>query len=91
MAEMLCLMSFLPLVFAAGRRHGDVMSFWRALREFFAVQVELHERMALADRPWEEEFLHWAGGELHGWRLPPSGRRVGTTRDGWCPDLTRRA
>ena len=61
------------------------MSVWRALRDFVAVQAELHERMALRDRPWEEEFLHWSGGELHGWRLPPPGRRIGTTRDGWCP------
>jgi hypothetical protein len=60
------------------------MSAWSKLREFLAVQVELHERMALLDRPWEEEFLHWCGGELHGWRLPPPGRRIGTTRDGWC-------
>ncbi|NYJ05659.1 hypothetical protein GGQ55_001937 [Geodermatophilus daqingensis] len=34
------------------------MSVWRALRDFFAVQAELHERMSLRDRPWEEEFLH---------------------------------
>ena len=61
------------------------MSAWRALRDFFAVQVELHERKALLDRPWEEEFLHWSGGELHGTRLPPGGRRHGVTRNGWCP------
>jgi hypothetical protein len=61
------------------------MSAWRAVRDFLAVQVELHERMALRDRPWEEEFLHWSGSELHGSRLPPPGRRVATTRDGWCP------
>jgi len=66
------------------------MSVWSALRGFVAVQVELHERMALLDRPWEEEFLHWAHGELHGWRLPPPGRRIGTTRDGWCPAQGRR-
>jgi len=63
----------------------DAMSVWGALREFWETQVELHERMALRDRPWEEEFLHWSGGQLHGWRLPPPGRRIGTTRDGWCP------
>ncbi len=61
------------------------MSVWGALREFWEIQVGLHERVALRNRPWEEEFLHWSGGQLHGWRLPPPGRRVGTTRDGWCP------
>jgi hypothetical protein len=61
------------------------MSVWGALREFWETQVELHERVALRNRPWEEEFLHWSGGQLHGWRLPPPGRRVGPTRDGWCP------
>jgi hypothetical protein len=64
---------------------------WRAVRDFLAVQVELHDRAALALRPWEEDFLHWAGGELHGTRVPPPGRRLGTTRDGWCPHLTRPA
>jgi hypothetical protein len=62
---------------------------WRGLREFLAVQVELHERAALLDRPWEEEFLHWAGGgrELHGRLVPPPGRGRGTTRSGWCPGV----
>ena len=47
----------------------------RGLREFLAVQVELHERAALLDRPWEEEFLHWVGDglELHGRLVPPPG------------------
>jgi hypothetical protein len=60
---------------------------WRAIRELLAVQVELHDRMALRDRPWEEEFLHWAadGRVLHGTVPPPAGRRRGTTRSGWCP------
>jgi hypothetical protein len=61
------------------------MSAWRALRDFLAVQVELHERLLLSNRPWEEEFLHWCGGELHGFRVPPAHRHVGTTRSGWCP------
>jgi hypothetical protein len=62
---------------------------WRGLREFLAVQVELHERAALLNRPWEEEFLHWAGDgrELHGRLLPPPGRGHSTTRSGWCPGL----
>src|SRR3954471_13661556 len=59
--------SSLPLVLAHGTRHGGRMSVWGALREFWDTQVELHERMALRDRPWEEEFLHWSGGRLHGW------------------------
>jgi hypothetical protein len=65
---------------------------WRGLREFLAVQVELHERMALLDRPWEEEFLHWAGDdghELHGRLVPPPGPHRSTTRSGWCPGLAR--
>ena len=51
---------------------------------------ELEQRRALLDRPWEEEFLHWAGGELHGWRVPPPGRQRSTTRSGWCPGLAAR-
>jgi hypothetical protein len=64
---------------------------WRGLREFLAVQVELHERAALLDRPWEEEFLHWAadGRELHGWLVPPRRWCRGTTRSGWCPGMVR--
>ena len=31
-----------------------------ALREFDAEVTELHERQRLCNRPWEEEFLHWA-------------------------------
>jgi len=54
------------------------------LREFTAVQLDLAERRDLRDRPWEEEFLHWAtDGTLHGHRLPPPGRHS-TTRSGWC-------
>jgi len=62
---------------------------WRGLREFLAVQVELHERAALLDRPWEEDLLHWAGDghELHGRLVPPPGRGRGTTRSGWCPGV----
>jgi hypothetical protein len=59
----------------------------RALRDFLAVQVELHERMALRDRPWEEDLLHWsADGRLHGSIPPPPGRRS-VTRGGWCNGL----
>jgi hypothetical protein len=60
--------------------------FWKALREAWADQVELHERLILLNRPWEEEFLHWADGELHGSLTPPrDGRRRSTTKRGWCP------
>ena len=69
---------------------GPVHRAWRAVHEFVAVQMELQERRALRDRPWEEEFLHWAGGELHGWRVPPPGRQRSTTRSGWCPGLAVR-
>ena len=64
---------------------------WRGLRGFLCVQVELHERAALLDRPWEEEFLHWAGDgrELHGQLVPPPGRGRGTTTRGWCPGMVR--
>jgi hypothetical protein len=59
---------------------------WRAVREFCAVQVELNERRALLDRPWEQDLLHWADGELHGSVVPPAdGRRRGVTTGGWCP------
>jgi hypothetical protein len=58
---------------------------WRSVREFCAVQVELQERLILADRPWEQELLHWADGELHGRVAPPDdGRRRSVTADGWC-------
>jgi hypothetical protein len=64
---------------------------WHGVREFLAVQVELRERAALLDRPWEEEFLHWAdeGRELHGRLVPPPGRGRSTTRTGWCPGTVR--
>ena len=64
---------------------------WRALREFLAVQVELHERAALLDRPWEEEFLHWAGDgrELHGRLVPPPRRGRSPSLSGWCPGMVR--
>lgn len=47
----------------------------------------MRARRSLADRPWEEDLLHWAkDGTLHGHVSPPSdGRRRSTTADGWCP------
>ncbi|ADB75222.1 hypothetical protein [Geodermatophilus obscurus] len=64
---------------------------WRGLRGFLSVQVELHERAALLDRPWEEELLHWAddGRKLHGRLVPPPGRSRSTTSSGWCPGMVR--
>jgi hypothetical protein len=66
----------------------------RATRQFLADQAELHERLALMNRPWEERFLHWSGDpdspRLHGSVPPPrDGRRRSVTRGGWCPGLSR--
>jgi hypothetical protein len=65
-----------------------------ALRKFLTEQAELHERLALMNRPWEERFVHWAGDpehpHLHGQIPPPQdGRRRSVTRGGWCPGLAR--
>ncbi|GDY30288.1 hypothetical protein [Gandjariella thermophila] len=60
------------------------------LRAFHATQVELHERLLLLNRPWEEEFAHWSY-DGHRWHLhghlppPPDGRRRSVTPHGWCP------
>lgn len=65
------------------------------LRDLWITQRELHERRDLLDRPWEEEFLHWAfDGEswrLHGTLMPPTRGRHRTTGSGWCPGLVRAA
>jgi hypothetical protein len=66
----------------------------RSTKQFLAEQAELHERMALLNRPWEEQFVHWAGDpsnpRLHGSVPPPrDGRRRSVTRSGWCPGLAR--
>lgn len=65
-----------------------------ALRRFWSEQSELQQRMALLDRPWEEEFLHWVGEgdsrRLHGHLPPPNGRRrLSVTSGGWCTGLRR--
>jgi len=59
------------------------------LRGFNAAQVELWERWLLLNRPWEEEWLHWApDGSLHGNVPPPKGHgRHSVTTSGWCPGL----
>ena len=66
------------------------------VRRHAAVQVALHERRALLERPWEEDLLHWHQDgdrwELHGRHAPPAdGRRRSTTRDGWCPGALPRS
>lgn len=63
---------------------------WAALRDFNATQIDLAQRQALLDRPWEEDFLHWAhdgkSWQLHGHLVPPAdGRHRSITREGWCP------
>jgi hypothetical protein len=66
------------------------------LRELYACQTEIAERLDLLNRPWEEDMLHWVQigeqWELHG-RLPPppDGRRRSTTRQGWCPGCRSRS
>lgn len=56
--------------------------------------TELEQRRALLNRPWEEEFLHWAydgqDWQLHGHRVPdPDKRSPSVTSGGWCPGLLR--
>src|SRR4051794_41771099 len=72
---------------APARSDGTTRRTWRVLRDFFAIQVELHERAALMNRPWEEDLLHWAGDgtALHGWLVPPAGHHRSTTRGGGWP------
>jgi hypothetical protein len=78
------------------RRPGrTTSSVWRALRDFWAGQIELHERMALVNRPWEEDYHHWSGEgserRLHGSVPPPDQRRrYSLTRGGWCPGQSTR-
>lgn len=60
----------------------------RKMRAFFAGQAELQERLSLLRRPWEEAYLHWSGDQLHGYLVPPHGRRRGVTRGGWCIGLS---
>ncbi|GAA4848790.1 hypothetical protein GCM10023201_46020 [Actinomycetospora corticicola] len=61
---------------------------WSGLARFWAEQKEMSERLSLLERPWEEQYLHWAfeDGEivLHGEFMPSRKRRMSTTRGGWC-------
>jgi hypothetical protein len=64
------------------------MTRWvRSLRFFFEMEAMIDERLALLERPEEEDLLHWSRSEkLHGCLLPPAdGRRHSVTSDGWCP------
>ncbi len=67
------------------------MSVLQSLREFFSDYERVYERRQLLNRPWEEEFLHFAlDGTLHGEIPPPAdGRRHSVTADGWCPCWAR--
>jgi hypothetical protein len=62
-----------------------------ALRRSWRDYAEISERRALLNRPWEEEFVHWAfDGQqwhLHGHLIAPGGRARSTTSSGWCPGL----
>jgi hypothetical protein len=67
-----------------------VGALWLALRSVLSDIRELQQRRALFDRPWEEEFLHWAHDgqdwHLHGHLVPSAGRRSrSVTSRGWCP------
>jgi hypothetical protein len=72
---------------------GRVAPAWRAFQEFLSRQCELQERLALINRPWEEELLHWGpDGALHGQLTPRAdGRQHSVTRSGWCPGARRAA
>jgi hypothetical protein len=73
---------------------GDLVAIRRALVRVAGDLRELDERQTLLERPWEEEFLHWArderGWHLHGHVAPPPRRRTkSVTSRGWCPGLAR--
>lgn len=41
----------------------------RAIRQMNAEQIELWERWARAQRPWESDWLHWERDDDGEWRL----------------------
>lgn len=49
---------------------------WRRFRAFNACTIALGERFLRAQRPWEQDWLHWVqdtdGWHLRGNRLPPA-------------------
>jgi hypothetical protein len=67
------------------------MSLLQSWKAFFADYERVYERRQLLDRPWEEDFLHFAlDGTVHGFVAPPEdGRRRSVTADGWCPCWAR--
>ena len=66
------------------------MGVFDSLRAFWAEYERVYERRELRNRPWEEEFLHFArDGSLHGHLVPPDNGRRSVTSDGWCPGLGR--
>jgi hypothetical protein len=72
----------------AGRPGTGLRRAWQGLRRLWTEQVEIQERLLLVNRPWEEEFLHWSDGVLHGSVAPPADRRRrSVTSSGWCPAL----
>jgi hypothetical protein len=74
-------------------RYGVLARTLQALRQFYSGYARIHERTSLLNRPWEEEFLHFAqDGSLHGHIAPPAGsRQRSVTSDGWCPGWARQA
>lgn len=64
----------------------------QGLQDFWSGYSRIHERRSLLDRPWEEEFLHFApDGSLHGHLAPRADARPrvsspSVTSDGWCPE-----
>lgn len=63
------------------------------IHQFWTEQNEIQERLLLLNRPWEEDFTHWAqDGHLHGHLTPPdNGKRNSVTSTGWCPGLRHRS
>jgi hypothetical protein len=68
----------------------------KRLHRFSSDLRELGERRVLLDRPWEEDFLHWARDgqrcQLHGHLVPSPRRRASSvTSRGWCPRMAHRS
>lgn len=75
----------LSVAFRRARSDARSMGLLARLCECNASQVELWERWVLLNRPWEEDWLHWAAdGRLHGTCPPPDHRRHSVTSTGWC-------
>jgi hypothetical protein len=62
-----------------------------ALRDGWRSQVEAQERLAIINRPWLHDNLHWHELEdgttvLHGSCTAPNARSIPVTTGGWCPN-----